>query len=114
MALESVRSAIHDIQENYHDLIETSDFGIITWLSFGAIFQLLCLAYLPPRVAALPPVLWISYRIIKATIDTRGLFRTSFTDIKRNRWTAKLRQPRQLTNTNDGIVLFVLGARINQ
>lgn len=55
MAFESVRSEIQDVQDNYYDLIELSDFGIWTWLSFGAIFQLLCLAYLPPRVAALPP-----------------------------------------------------------
>ncbi|KAF1961551.1 hypothetical protein CC80DRAFT_488794 [Byssothecium circinans] len=87
MGFSSVRSAIQDLQDNYYDLIETRDFGILTWLSFGAIFQLLSLAYLPARVAASLPVLWLLYRMFKATIDTRGLFTTSFTDIKQRRWT---------------------------
>ena len=79
-----------------------------TFLAFDAVLQLLSLAYLPPRLSAALPLMWLGYRLLSSALDSRNVFKTSFTDVKRGQYTARLPDP------SDGVVVFVLGARLNQ
>lgn len=106
--LKRVRKAIREIHDQFYDLLEKSDFSIITFLAFGAAFQLLSNIYLPPRVSALLPLLWLGWRLCKSIVDSRDVYKSSFTDMVHGKSTTKLPE------TSDGIVLFVLGARLNQ
>lgn len=90
------------------DLIEKVDFSITTWLAFGATLQLLGLVCLPTRIVAIPPLSWLLYRLFKCILDSRDVYKTSFTDTVRGARTARL------PGTSDGVVVFVLGSRVNQ
>ena len=50
-------------------------------------------------------------------VDTLRLYTGSYTTLMRGRWTATLPEPEvplEVNTSSDGLVLFVLGARINQ
>jgi hypothetical protein len=114
LLLGNVRLQINEFQDKYHNVIEPQDCGILTWLSFGAILQLLLLAGLPLRAAVALSTMWVALRMLKAFKDSRGIFRTSFTVVKRHRWTAEMPALETSKSTNDGLIIFVLGCRINQ
>lgn len=107
MAFERIKKEAQDLYDQFYDILEKTDFSIPTFLAFGAVFQLLSLAYLPSRISALPPLLWLGWRLTKSAFDSRSVFETSFTDVKRGKHITRL------PDTADGVVVFVLGARLN-
>ncbi|TVY12661.1 Monooxygenase [Lachnellula arida] len=108
MAFQTLRKEAKEIYDQFYDILEKTDFSIPTFLAFGAALQLLSLAYLPRRLSASLPLLWLGYRLLRSIVGSRDVFRTSFTDIKLGKYTTNLPGP------SDGVVVFVLGARLNQ
>lgn len=105
-------SAIAEIKSGFRKLSETHYLSIPSWLAVGASLQLLSLVILPTKLSALIPILYLTYCIIKVTLDSRHVTGT-FKTVKQGRWTAELPEPEEDVK-NDGMVIFVLGARMNQ
>ena len=80
--------------------------------------MLLAQCYLPASLGSSLPVLYLGFRLVKMIMDSFRLHTgTCFTNMMRGRWTATLSDPNDgldANNGSDGIVLFVLGARLNQ
>jgi hypothetical protein len=108
MVLQRLRQKIDDLYDQFYDILEKTDFSIPTFLAFGAVFQLLSIAYLPPTLSTSLPLLWLGWRLARSTLASRDVFRTSFTDVVRGVHTTKLPE------SSDGVVVFILGARLNQ
>ena len=108
MAFQTLKKEVKDFYDQFYDILEKSDFSIPTFLAFGAVLQLLCLAYLPSCLSASLPLLWLGYRLARSIFASRDVFRTSFTDVKLGKYTTRL------PSSSDGVVVFVLGARLNQ
>jgi hypothetical protein len=108
MVFGRIRREIDDLYDQFYDIIEKSDFSIPTFLAFGAVFQLLSIAYLPTLLSTDLPLLWLGWRFLKSLIESRDVFNSSFTDVVCGKHIVKLPEP------SDGIVIFVLGARLNQ
>lgn len=108
MAFRALLQGAQDLHAQFHDILEKTDFSLPTFLAFGAALQLLIQAYLPLRLSATLPLLWLAYCLVKSAYDSRDVFRSSFTDVKRGRFTTRLPE------AADGVVVFVLGARLNQ
>ncbi|KUJ13870.1 uncharacterized protein LY89DRAFT_784721 [Mollisia scopiformis] len=104
MAFPTFRKACKDFHDQFYDIPEKTDFSIPTFLAFRAVFRLLSLVYLPPLLSTSLPLAWLGYRFLRSIIDSRDVFKTSFTDIVKGRHTARV---------PDGVVVFVLGARLN-
>jgi hypothetical protein len=85
-------------------------FRVSTWLVIGASIQTLSMWCLPLRISSLLPLLVLFQRLVQSFIDKRRIFSTLYTNVRRGRWTAKLPEEKD----GDGVVVFVLGARINQ
>ena len=100
--------------EKLGNVFRVYDYRITTWLSIGAALQLLSLRFLPPTISTLIPILYLTYRIIILASDTQRIYTGVFTNVKRGRWTAELPISSGKGDKSDGIVMFVLGARINQ
>ncbi|KAF2642642.1 hypothetical protein P280DRAFT_385428, partial [Massarina eburnea CBS 473.64] len=83
-----------------------------TWLAVGAVLQLATLACLPIRLSYLIPSLYLTSRVIKTIAGSRQPFVSSFRTVKRGKWTGELTRSHNDNNDN-GMVMFVLGARIN-
>ena len=99
------------------ELLEPNDFNSSTWMAMGASLLLLGQYYLPSRLSSSLPLVYLLYRIVKMIVDTFGLHTFSYTSLVRGRWTATLGEPdasAEFNRGSDGIVMFVLGARINQ
>lgn len=94
-------------------LAKTHYLSIPTWLALGATLQLLLLACLPARVSSLLPVLYLAHCVFKTFLDTRNETSGSLRGIKRGKWTAELPEP-EGNAESDGLVVFVLIARMNQ
>ncbi|KAF2248048.1 hypothetical protein BU26DRAFT_595898 [Trematosphaeria pertusa] len=107
MAFRALLQGAQDLHAQFHDILEKTDFSLPTFLAFGAALQLLIQAYLPLRLSATLPLLWLAYCLVKSAYDSRDVFRSSFTDVKRGRFTTRLPE------AADGVVVFVLGARLN-
>ena len=107
MVVQRIKKEAQDLYEQFYDILEKTDFSIPTFLAFGGVFQLLSLAYLPSHISVLLPLLWLGWRLTKSTFDSRNVFETSFTDVKRGKHITSL------PDTADGVVVFVLGARFN-
>jgi hypothetical protein len=108
MVLETLKEAAQGFYAQFYDILEKTDFSIPTFLAFGATFQLLSLAYLPSYLSTAPPLLWLGYRLIKSSVASRTVFKTSFTDVLQGKYVTNL------SSSSDGVVVFVLGARLNQ
>lgn len=105
------------IKATLNELLEPNDFKISTWMAMGAGLLLLCQLYLPSSFSSLLPLSYLTYRFLKMVFETFRLHNSSYTTMMRGRWTATLSEPEDSVNVNsgsDGIVIFVLGARINQ
>ncbi|CAG8981025.1 hypothetical protein HYALB_00013284 [Hymenoscyphus albidus] len=107
MAFRTIQREAIEIYEQFYDILEKSDFSIPTFLAFGAALQLLSYAYLPPRLSAALPLLWPGYRLVRSGIGSRDVFKTFFTDVVLGKHSTKL------PNSPNGVVVFVLGARLN-
>ncbi|KAF2871122.1 hypothetical protein BDV95DRAFT_637663 [Massariosphaeria phaeospora] len=92
-------------------LIAPNDASITTWLTAGALFQLLSISVFPRTLSVLLPITYAIYRLAKAVKDSRSVYTGTFTSVKRGRWTAQLPAPG--STEPRGIVCFVLGARFN-
>ena len=113
----SPRAFYQNFKQDLGTLLEVTDFSIPTWLAFGATFQLLSQSYLlSPNLSYWLPLLYLLYRISKTIlIDCRRIFSGCFTDVVLGRWSARLPEPdSDVGRTADGVVMFLLGARINQ
>lgn len=83
----------------------------------GALLLLLSQSCLPDYLSRLLPLLYIAYRIAKMVRDTLRLHIDSYTTLQPGRWTAVLPESKHSPKVNsgsDGVVMMVLGARINQ
>lgn len=86
-------------------------------VSLRSRFQILTQAWLPYGLRYWLPLWYIIYRVGKVTIGCRRIFTGTFTNVKLGRWSATLPGPDEasaVTATSDGVVMFLLGARINQ
>ncbi|KAL8702000.1 MAG: hypothetical protein Q9201_004622 [Fulgogasparrea decipioides] len=113
MSVQSLYSATRDI---LNELLEPQDFKISTWMAFGATLLLLSQSFLPSSLSNLLPLLYLAGRMIKMVIDTLRLHTGSYTTMMRGRWVATLPEsakPLDDSSGSDGLVMFVLGARIN-
>lgn len=113
--MTSLRALHANFKEDFGNLLEVTDFSITTWLAFGAAFQLICQYFLPPSLCYGLPLFYLIYGIARASIDCRHIYSGTFTDVFSGRWSATLLEPDNTsTATSDGVVMFLLGARINQ
>ena len=113
----SLRAFYLNFKNDLGDLLEVTDFSILTWLAFGASLQLLSQSLLPFGLNNWLPFLYLIYRIARVSIDCGRIFTGTFTTVKFGRWTATLPEPENpsaVTSTSDDVVMFLLGARINQ
>lgn len=116
-SLASLRALYLNFKNDFGDLLEVTDFSIATWLAFGAGLQLLSQSWLPSGLSYWLPLLYLVYRIARLSIDCRCFFTGTFTNVMFGRWSATLPEPEDpsaVTATSDGVVMFLLGARINQ
>ncbi|MCJ1462835.1 hypothetical protein MMC07_001438 [Pseudocyphellaria aurata] len=115
--MPSLRALYLNFKNDIGDLLEVTDFSILTWLAFGASLQLLCQSWLPSGLSYWLPLLYLIYRAVRASLDCGRIFTGTFTNVKFGRWTATILEPEDpsaVTATSDGVVMFLLGARINQ
>lgn len=115
--MASFRALYLNFKNDLGELLEVTDFSIATWLAFGAGLQLLTQAWLPSGLSYWLPLLYIIYRLARVSIDCSRIFTGTFTNVKLGRWSATLPEPEEssaVTATSDGVVMFLLGARINQ
>lgn len=113
----SFRALYLNFKNDLGELLEVTDFSIATWLAFGAGLQLLAQAWLPSGLSYWLPLLYIIYRLARVSIDCSRIFTGTFTNVKFGRWSATVPEPEEasaVTPTSDGVVMFLLGARINQ
>ena len=113
----SLRALYLNFKQDYGSLLEVTDFSITTWLAFGAGLQLFSQSYLPSRLSSWIPLLYLIYRVSRVCIDCQRIFSGTFTNVKFGRWSATLPEPEDrsaVTATSDGVVMFLLGACINQ
>lgn len=114
MSSQSFASSLLDIVK---ELLEPNDFNISTWMAMGATIMLLLQCYLPASLGSSLPILYLIFRLVKMIIDSFRLHTGCFTNMMRGRWTATLSEPSDAGEANNGsdcIVMFVLGARLNQ
>jgi hypothetical protein len=105
------------LMRNIRFIVGVNDLRVTTWLSLGAAFQLLLFLSLPPRVSFALPLILLSYRLFQAVLDSRRIYTKSFTHIRQGRWTAPLMDSMGRdgdVSAPEGVVMFVLGAQINQ
>lgn len=112
--MTSLQALYVNFKNDIADLLEVTDFSIVTWLAFGACLQLLSQSWLSSKLSYWLPLLYLVFRITKASLDCCRIFTGTFTNIKFGRWSATLPESEDATETSDGVVMFLLGARINQ
>lgn len=115
--MTSLRALYLNFKNDFGDLLEVTDFSIATWLAFGAGLQLLTQSCLPSGLSYWLPLLYLIYRVARLSIDCRRVFTGTFTNVMFGPWSATLPEPEEpsaVTVTSDGVVMFLLGARINQ
>ena len=113
----SFLSHILTIMDTIKELLEPNDYQTATWMALGASLLLLSQSYLPYNLGNSVPLLYLGYRLMKMIYQTIRLPSVSFGSVVRGRWTATLGEPdvsKDFNGGSDGLVLFVLGARINQ
>lgn len=113
----SIKSFLVTTQETLGEILEPNDFNISTWMAAGACVMLLGQRFLPYALGSWLPVVYLIYRFVKMLLDTARLHTGSYTSLITGRWTATLSAPNEygdVDNSRQGVVLFILGARINQ
>ncbi len=103
-----------DFNRTINDLSEVHYLSIPTWLALGAALQLLALTLPFPRLSGVLPVVYLAYRLIKAVVGSRNVFIGSYKTVKRGRWTAEFPKRGDTDDRQEGIVMHVIGARMNQ
>jgi hypothetical protein len=105
------------IQKQLGFLFMPNDFSVLTWLAIGGCTWQLMSICIPPYITSMLLALYLVLIASKTVISSRQIFTGSFVDVKRGRWTTKLsnlkkgsEEPKDL----EGVVIFVLGTRLNQ
>jgi len=82
----------------------------------SAIFQLLSLNCFPSSISTLIPVSYLIYRALKIAADLQCMYTGVYTNVRLGRWTTEFPDSQDSSGAvkAKGIVIFVLGARINQ
>jgi len=114
MAIDSIYSTL---KNTLNELLEPNDFKISTWMAMGAALLVIGQSYFHFGWIEMLPFSYLMYRIAKMILDTLRLHNGSYTTLMHGRWTAKLPEPEIASSVNsgsDGLIMFVLGARINQ
>ena len=113
--MTSFRALYLNFKNDLDELLEVTDFSIATWLVWSRF------AAIDPSLASglsyWLPLLYIIYRLARVSIDCSRIFTCTFTNVKFGPWSATLPEPEEdpaVTATSDGVVMFLLGARINQ
>lgn len=88
------------------------DFQMTTWLAMGAFIFAAMIHYLPFWVAIQLPILLLGVRTIKTVFIAKGLMSAPPSDTLSGRYTTRI--PDSNGETQKGVLVFVLGARINQ
>lgn len=114
----SIRDWYSQLEEILGDVLEHQDFSMQTWLALGAAFQLLALAWLPVKLSFWLPLAWLAYRMIRTTFDTLNVHESKiWSRVLQGRWMGQLSESEDISepgDTSEGIVMFLLGARLNQ
>ena len=113
----SPQSFLVTTQQVLGELLEPNDFNISTWMAMGACVMFLGQRFLPHVLGSWVPFAYLGYRFVKMIVDTARLHTGSYTSLITGRWTATLSAPDEsgvMDNSRQGVVLFILGARINQ
>ena len=96
------------------------DLRLTTWLLLGASLQSLLVYFLPTRIAFLPAVSLLSYRVITTALITGGLIHhTSQDPVLYGRFTAQIPETNSASSekrsaSDEEVVVFIVGARSNQ
>ena len=114
----SVRNWYSQFEEILGDVLEHQDFSMQTWLALGAAFQLFALAWLPSGLSFWLPLAWLAYRLVRTALDTWKVHDSNlWSHIMPGRWMGQLPEPEspsEASETSEGVVMFLLGARLNQ
>ena len=113
----SPQSFASNLLEVVNELLEPNDFKISTWMAMGATLMLLAQWYLPASLGSSLPILYLIFRLVKMVVDIFRLHTGCFTNMMHGRWTATLSELSATVEANtgsEGVVMFVLGARLNQ
>ncbi|KAL8818582.1 MAG: hypothetical protein Q9223_002807 [Gallowayella weberi] len=116
----SVRDWYSQTEEILGDVLEHQDFSMQTWLALGAAFQLFAVAWLPSTLSFWLPLAWLAYRLIKTALDSWNVHRSRlWSGIRKGRWMGRLPESEKSLSeasrggTSEGVVMFLLGARLN-
>lgn len=105
-------------REMLKELTEPHDFNISTYMAVGALLLQASQLSLPSNLSTSLPLAFLTFRFFKMLFDWLRLHTGSYTSLMRGRWMATLpgrEEAKQGAGTgSDGVVLFLLGARINQ
>ncbi len=115
--MPSLQALYLSLKAKWGALLEVTAFSVPSWLAIGASLQLLSQSWLPSRVGYWLPLLYIVYRAARVCVDNSRIFKNTFTDLKLGGWMATLPEPEDplaVADTSDGVVVFLLGTRINQ
>ena len=114
----SVRDWYSQIEEILGDVLEHQDFSMQTWLALGTAFQLFALAWLPSSFSFWLPLAWLAYRLIRTALDSWNVYHSRlWSRIMKGRWMGQLpppKKPSKASDISEGVVTFLLGARLNQ
>lgn len=88
------------------------DFQMTTWLAMGALIFAVMVHYLAFWVAIQFPILLLSIRIVKTMLISKGVISAPPSNTLPGRYTTQI--PESKGEKQKGVVMFVLGARINQ
>lgn len=116
-SMASIQALYKNFKDDLGELIEPTDFSVLTWLALGAALQLLSQLWLPHNLSYWLPLLYLVYRLTRTSVDCCRVYTGTFTNVFFGRWSATLPDPTDpsaITSASDGVVMFLLGARINQ
>jgi hypothetical protein len=100
------------------DTFIKQNFNLTTWLALGACVQSILVLLLPTRVALLPAAVLLLAKIVNGILITKGFTRNpSLATPYLKRMTAPIPgsdgSPPE-TNSDKGVVVFIVGANYNQ
>lgn len=114
----SIRDWYSQIEEILGDVLEHQDFSMQTWLALGAASQLFALAWLPSSFSFWLPLAWLAYRLMRTALDSWNVYHSRlWSRVMQGQWMGQLPEPEKLSEaseTSEGVVMFLLGARLNQ
>lgn len=93
-------------------LLILDDFRMTTWLAIGAFIYAVMIRYLPYWIVIQSPILLLGARTVKTVLIARGVLSGPPSNTLPGRYTTQI--PEIRGENQKGILLFVLGARINQ